>query len=136
MKRCLSGVVCICFLLGSASQEQSFPSGASLSNSSMPLEIAPDHLDFGTLPVGTLSQPQTVALINHGDSILVVSGIITSGIDFAQTDTCGASLASASRCAIQVTFKPAITGPRLGQLSIMISDPHGFHSVPLVGTGQ
>jgi hypothetical protein len=86
--------------------------------------------------VDTVSPPQTVTITSSGRATLQISDILTSGIDFAETHTCGTSLATGASCTIAVTFKPAITGPRLGTISIVTSDPGGPRLVSLTGTGK
>jgi hypothetical protein len=62
--------------------------------------------------------------------------ITASGIDFSETHTCGDSLAAASSCQIQVVFKPATTGSRLGVVSIMTSGQGKPTYIVLTGIGQ
>jgi hypothetical protein len=93
-------------------------------------------MDFGTQAVGTTTSAKTATLANTGTSILTITDIVTSGIDFAQTNTCGPNLAPGATCAIQITFKPAITGPRIATLQILDSDPASPQSIVLAGTGR
>lgn len=101
-----------------------------------PLKITPESLDFGAQSVGAVSQPKTATLTNPGTLQLTITDIITSGIDFRQTNTCGQSLPPGASCTIQVTFKPAITGPRMATLLILDSDPASPQSIVLNGIGQ
>jgi Abnormal spindle-like microcephaly-assoc'd, ASPM-SPD-2-Hydin len=100
------------------------------------LSMIPSRLDFGTQTVGTSSQPATVKLSNAGNSPVTIHDILTSGIDFTQSNNCGASLAGGGECDIQVTFKPAIEGLREGTLTALDSDSGSPHSVVLSGRGQ
>jgi Transmembrane protein 131-like N-terminal len=100
------------------------------------LEMTPSRLDFGTQPVGTSSQPAIVKLSNTGNSPVTIHDILTSGIDFTQSNNCGATLAQGGECNISVTFKPAITGIREGTLTAWDSDFGSPHSVLLSGMGQ
>jgi hypothetical protein len=106
------------------------------NQSAVLVKITPPSLDFGNQPVGSVTQPQTATLANTGMTPLKITDIITSGIDFAQTNTCGQSLAPGATCTIQITFKPAITGPRLATLQVLDSAPSSPQSIPLTGTGK
>lgn len=106
------------------------PTGASAIN------IDPLKLDFGTLPVGGSSQPMASTLTNPGGGAVKIVDITASGIDFAETNTCSDSLPAGSSCQIQVTFKPAISGPRLGVVSVMVSGASKPSYIVLTGVGQ
>jgi HYDIN/CFA65/VesB-like, Ig-like domain len=111
---------------------QATPPGGPASS----IVISPPDLDFGTLPMGTVSAPRTATLANHGTEAVTVSEILTAGIDFAQTNTCGGTLAPGTNCAIEITFKPAIPGLRIGTLNVLDSDRGSPHTIVLSGSGQ
>src|SRR5436305_7385812 len=98
---------------------------ASLSSSS---------LSFASQSVGTVSVPQTVTVSNTGTAPLVFSSIAASG-DFAQSNTCGSSLAMAASCTISVSFQPGAIGTRTGALTITDNAPASAQTVTLSGTG-
>ena len=100
------------------------------------LTIAPTKLDFGARPVGSPSDAQTITLTNGGASPLAMDEILTSGFDFSQTNSCGANLDPGTSCTVQVIFKPATTGPRLGTLTVLATGSGGPHLVPISGVGQ
>ena len=106
----------------------------SASNAST-LKVDPLKLDFGTLAVGTLSAPQVTTLTNTGKDVLRIVDITASGIDFQQSNQCGETIAAGASCQVQVTFKPAIPGQRLGVLSVMVS-PGTPTYVALTGNGS
>ena len=56
--------------------------------------------------------------------------------DFAETNTCGASLAAQASCTIGVTFKPTSTGKRTGSLPIHDDASNGPQIVVLTGKGD
>jgi hypothetical protein len=93
-------------------------------------------LDFGSQLVGAASAPKTATLTNTGTTVLKITDIVASGIDFPQTNTCGESLTPEATCTIQIIFKPAITGPRVATLQILDSDPASPQSIVLAGTGK
>jgi len=94
------------------------------------------RLHHGTQPVGTTSQPKTAILANTGTSSVTIRDILSSGIDFSQTNTCQGNLSPGTNCVIEVRFAPAITGPRFGSVMILDSDPGSLHTLDLSGTGQ
>jgi hypothetical protein len=91
-------------------------------------------LTFSSLPVLTMSAPQTVTLTNSGNAALAISGIAASG-DFAQTNTCGSSIGAGSSCTINVTFTPTAVGQRSSSLTITDNAANSPHTVSLTGTG-
>jgi Cep192 domain 4 len=109
---------------------------AQAADSQRVIEITPAKLEFGNQAVNTASQPQPVTVRNLGQSAVSIQYIIASGIDFSQTNNCGTGLAPAAECTVQVTFRPATTGPRLGTLSIFDSDPTSPQMVVVNGTGE
>jgi hypothetical protein len=97
-------------------------------------QLTPATLAFaGQLP-GTTSAAKTVSLSNTGDAALTISSIAASG-DFAQSNNCGVSVASAAACTISVTFKPSIGGIRTGTLSVSDNATGSPHTAALSGTG-
>jgi len=100
------------------------------------LTIAPTTLNFDSQAVGTTGQPKTATVSNPGSAEVSIERIIASGIDFDQTNDCGTTLAAGAHCTIQVTFKPAITGPRLGNLTILVSAAPKPYMIALNGTGD
>ena len=86
--------------------------------------------------MATTSPPKTATLTNTGTGEVSIERIIASGIDFDQTNNCGTSLAAGAQCTILVTFKPAITGPRLGNLTVVVSAAPKPYMIALNGTGE
>jgi len=134
----LAWLVCAAFVFLAAARATESDDGPPNQRSAEParVKIRPESLDFGTQPVDTVSAPQTATLANTGPSVLTITDIIPSGIDFKQTNTCGQNLPAGASCTIQVTFKPAITGPRMATLLILDSDPASPQSIGLNGIGQ
>lgn len=71
---------------------------------------------------------------NEGTGTVTIGSITTSG-DFAETDTCGSSLAAGASCAISVTFTPVAAGAASGTLTITDDAPGSPHTVALTGIG-
>ena len=99
------------------------------------IKIEPLKLDFGSLATGTSSQPMTSTLTNSGSSTVKIVDITPSGIDFTETNTCADTLVAGATCQIQVTFKPVITGTRLGVVSVMTSVSGRPSYIVLTGVG-
>jgi hypothetical protein len=98
--------------------------------------LMPTSLDFGSQLVTTASSPaKTIMLKNNGNVVLNIASITSSG-DFAETNTCGASLPAGMTCTISVTFTPTVTGVRTGTITITDNANGSPRTVPLTGTGS
>lgn len=125
----LAQAVCVFLFLLSAPRQ-----AADVTPSAPPsITVTPPKLDFGTQSVGVTGQPKTAMLANVGTTPVSILDITASGIDFSENDHCQGSLAPGANCPIEVSFKPAITGPRMGTVVITASDP--AHPIFLVLTG-
>jgi hypothetical protein len=98
------------------------------------VSATPTAVDFGSQTVGTSSSARTVTISNDGTSSVSVSSVSTTG-DFAQTNTCGTSLAAGATCAVNITFSPTASGSRSGTLTVSTSDPNGPTNIGLSGNG-
>ena len=101
------------------------------------VSLSATSLTFADQVVGTTSAPQAVTLYNTGAAALGISSITTRE-DYAQTNTCGSSVAAGGKCTISVTFTPTTTGPLTGTLTITDNTNGGNGSsqvVSLTGTG-
>lgn len=135
MNEWLIRAVCVALLAGLGYPRETIEASPQAQPTSA-LKITPTALTFSPQLVDTASPAQSISLANHGNSDLQIGDIFPSGIDFAATNTCGASLAGGASCTIAVTFKPAIPGPRLGSISIVASGQGSPRLVTLSGTGQ
>jgi hypothetical protein len=102
------------------------------------VQLLPAKLDFGTQPIGVRSQAKKIALTNKGDSAVKITDIAITGADagdFAETNTCGKSVAAGATCFIEVTFKPLVTGERTADVSVYDNGGGSPQKVPLTGTG-
>jgi hypothetical protein len=128
----ISRQVAITLLLGLASfcqisVAQTLPPG---------LQVSATKIDFGETAVDSQGPAQTITLSNPTQSRINLTQILTSGIDFSEKHDCAQALDPNAQCTIQVFFKPAIPGPRYGNLVITGSDPASPHFVALAGTGK
>jgi hypothetical protein len=97
--------------------------------------FSPSSLIFGMQAPGTTSASQPVTLTNSGTASLNISGISVTG-DFAQTNNCGAAVASGSHCTINITFSPSAGGTRTGTLSVSDNASGTPQTLSLTGTGS
>jgi hypothetical protein len=120
--------------LGSGPVIPDNPSAFSVWSSAPFASIRPRSLDFGGVPVGSSSAPQTVNVWNVGTAPLLLDSLTVGG-DFSQTNDCGSRVAAGSQCSIQVTFAPTGGGTRTATL--VLTDNATIHelTVPLLGTG-
>lgn len=97
------------------------------------VSLVPAKLTFANQAFGTTSAAQTVTLTNTGSGPLTISNIATSQ-DFAQTNTCGNSVAAGANCSLSVTFTPTAAGTISGFLSITDNATGSQNAVTLTGT--
>jgi hypothetical protein len=126
----------LAIVLASAGGFKGLADSPALRGASGSVVVTPKALDFGPQTVGVAGQPKTAVLTNTGSNAMPIRDVTVSGIDFTETDTCQGSLAPGASCTIGVTFKPAITGPRLGAVIITASDPASPFMLVLSGVGQ
>ena len=74
------------------------------------------NLKFGVQRLGTTSSARTLKVTN-ASRVTVDLPPCQLPVTFAQTNTCGASLAAHYTCSISVTFKPTATGKQNRQLA-------------------
>jgi uncharacterized protein (TIGR03437 family) len=100
--------------------------------------ISSTSLNFGSQNVGVAGAGQTVTVTNTGTTALNLAGLSiggANGFDFAQTNTCGPSVAPRASCGIRVTFTPSAPGPRTASLFIA-GNIGGTPAVTLSGMGS
>jgi len=114
------------------------PQVVALSGSGItPVPVAtltPATLTFSAQAVGSTTSAQTVTLTNSGQAALAIASISASG-DFAETNTCGTSLAVGANCSIAVTFTPTDSGSRIGMITVTDNATGSPQTVTLSGTG-
>jgi len=129
----------VCAGCGGASTATTSPitSGAGAGTASIKTasaNVAPAYLTFSNQVLNSTSSFGTVTLTNSGSENLSISGVGVTG-EFAQTNNCGATLAPAAVCTVNVTFNPAALGRRTGTLSITDNAPQSPQVITLSGTG-
>jgi hypothetical protein len=73
--------------------------------------LTPATMNFGDVPIGTVSADQTATLTNNGTAALPVNEFTVTGSNpggFGYTDNCSNSLAAGASCTIQINCDPAI----------------------------
>ncbi len=119
------------------------PQSASLSGTgTVPPEpqavLTPTSLTFASQLLNTSSAAQTITLSNPGTATLTISGISLTGSNssaYAETTTCGATLAVSATCTVSVTFTPTATGTLTAAVSIADNASLSPQSVTLNGNG-
>jgi len=118
---------------GQVSEFEVYPSGGGGSSATLSANLS--TLTFGSQAPGTTSTAQTVTLSNTGTAAATSVGVSVTG-DFAQTNTCGSSIAAGASCAVNVTFSPTTSGTRTGSLTVASSASNSPATVALSGTGS
>ncbi len=111
------------------------PQTVNLTGTAANITLSPTSLSFGTVTLNTTSPSQPITLTNAGTIALSVTRIKASS-QFAETNTCGTSIAGGASCTITVTFKPTTAGSHPGTLTLTDNATGSLKTVSLTGTGQ
>jgi phospholipase C len=109
------------------------PEKSSLAGIGSALSTSPLSVTFASAFIGATTAAKTFTVKNLSASTVTISQIQVVG-DFAETNTCGTSLAAGKSCTISVTFSPLTSGTIEGGLSILSSDPGSPQTLNLKGT--
>jgi hypothetical protein len=99
--------------------------------------LSPPSLTFASQAVGTSSSGQAITLGNSGNADLTGIAIAIGGADaasFAQTSTCGTTVAAGGSCVISIVFTPASAGTASATLTVTSNAGTSPQSVGLSGT--
>ncbi|WP_329527716.1 carbohydrate-binding protein [Streptomyces sp. NBC_01462] len=107
---------------------------AGSGSPSATLTTSPGSLTFAGQALNTTSAAQTVTVTNSGTATASITGV-TAGGDFAQSNTCGTSLAAGAHCTVSVTFEPTASGTRTDTLTLTGDQSDNPTTVALSGTG-
>ena len=145
-KTCKVGVTFAPTALGAATGTLSFtddapgPQTVALSGTGIAqVMLNPPSISFANQAVFTPSAPKPFTLINNLPASLSISGITFTGADpgdFAETDTCGGSVAAKSKCTILVTFTPQSTGGLSAVLNVSDSANNSPQTSKLIAAGE
>jgi hypothetical protein len=111
---------------------------SALSGSGTAVKFAPASLNFPSTAVGATSAPLVDTMTNLGNTAITITSIVVGGADpteFAETNTCGSTLAANSSCTITVTFTPSALGSQTANVTITDSDVTSPQKLILTGTG-
>ena len=127
-------------LLSVADNSAGSPQTVSLSGTGTvaSASLSPTSLSFGNQSVNTTSGVLAATLTNGGTAALSLSSIALTGANagaFAQTNTCGSSLAAGASCTVSVTFDPTATGSQSASVSFTDNASGSPQSLSLSGTG-
>jgi hypothetical protein len=104
-----------------------------------PLSSSPSALSFGNFPINLgPSTVQTLTIMNVSLSPVTIGSIALTGSqagDFAQSNSCQASLAANGTCTISVQFVPTAVGARSATLTLTYGKSANTITVGLSGTG-
>jgi parallel beta-helix repeat protein len=108
--------------------------GATAGGGSATLSASPTSVSFGNEAVGSTSAARTVTVTNTGSAAATVSSV-SAGTPFAETNTCGTSIAAGASCTVSVTFKPTAAGAAAANLTVASNAANPSLTVALSGTG-
>jgi Matrixin len=96
----------------------------------------PRNVDFGTVDIGTASDPQTVVFSNDGNAPLTILNYSLTAAGFSQPEGCtpGVSLSPGSSCTLTMLARPSLVGSQSGDLLIATDD--GVYDLPLLAHGS
>ncbi|MDQ1389445.1 MAG: trimeric autotransporter adhesin, partial [Acidobacteriaceae bacterium] len=112
------------------------PQAATLTGTGvLPVTLSPTVRGFGSVTLGTTSTPVIFTLTNNLSTAVTISSIATTG-NFAQTNTCSATLAAKGKCTISTTLTPTVTGTQTGTLAISDTASNSPQTASLSGSGN
>jgi hypothetical protein len=108
--------------------------GTTAGGGSATLSASPASVAFGSEAVGSTTAAQSVTVSNTGSAAASVSSV-SAGAPFAETNTCGASIAAGASCTVSVKFTPTATGGAAANLTVASNATNPSLTVALTGTG-
>jgi hypothetical protein len=96
----------------------------------------PKALQFGRVPVGTPSVPQSFTVFNDGNQGLAIARLAVASLEVQLTGgncTAGMVLPAGGRCEVQLVATPNAVGSRVAVVSMATSD--GDYDMPMTFTG-
>lgn len=103
------------------------------------VSLNPTSIAFGNQTTSTSSGNTLVTLTNTGTATLTISSIALTGTNSNQFSTngstCGATLAAAASCTLNVVFSPTTIGAKSASLTFSTSAASTPDNVTLTGTG-
>ncbi len=99
--------------------------------------VLPAVVPFALQSTNVASPPVAVTVTNTGTIALPITSIAIAGAgagQFAQTNTCGSSVAVGGSCTVSVVFNPTASGASTATLSVQTSAGAGTQSITLNGS--
>lgn len=129
------------WLPGSGWNSQFAKTQITLSGQLPRIEVTPDPLDFGPVPLGS-DQSRVMTVRNLGDTPLTLSAIDLEGVDATRfqfgpdLDQCeGQTLAVAAECTFTLIYQPVDAGDHTATLRVVSDGVPGTRLAALSGTG-
>jgi len=100
--------------------------------------VSPTVLDFGSVSVGSTSEPLAATLMNKGAIAVSIDSVAVTGTYaswFPMTENCPNSLAPGASCTITVRFAPVAAAARSAKVTITSSATATPLAVTVRGTG-
>jgi hypothetical protein len=101
-------------------------------------QVFPAAQDFGQIVEGQTSATKVISVANVGGQTVGISGIKVTGMnagDFAQSNTCEATLAVNANCSVSILFTPSLAGAEQATLQVSDNAPGSPQTATLTGTG-
>jgi Glycosyl hydrolases family 39 len=109
------------------------PQSVPLTGSGVaPVNYTPKQISFPDQGIYSTSTAYSISFTNNEPTPLTLA--IQTAAPFAQTNTCGTSLAAGATCSINVTFTPTLVQYYSGTLTIS-GAPGSPFNIPVVGNG-
>ena len=109
------------------------PHVVTLSGTGIEVVFSPNALAFGDVHLGATSTLTTTFTNNSPNPVAIAN--ITASNGYIVQSACGASVASGTSCAIDVTFAPASAGTTFGTLVVTDDAVGSPHTIGLSGRG-
>jgi hypothetical protein len=100
----------------------------------IPVGFLPAQISFPSQSIGTTSNASSFTMTNNLSVPLNISSIATSSV-YAQTNTCGASLAAGASCTVSVTFSPTAAQFYPSTVTIIDNAANSPQTIAIGGTG-
>jgi len=110
----------------------------TVTSSAPTITVAPTTLAFPNTVIGSISNAQTVTVMNTGSGAATLTTISFAGATpaaFVELNDCGATLASGASCTVTVAFKPATAAAVTATLSVADNASGSPQTATLSGTG-
>ncbi len=132
----LTGAAVLASITGCGHSGTSAPISSPPTQTSAVLTLSATVLNFPTTTIGQTSAAQTLTLTNTGNATLTLSNYTVSNTtDFADTTTCGSSLAAGASCSFSITFKPTTAAALQSIITVTDNATNSPQTVTLNGTG-